>query len=519
MSTRMTGAIKEYGLIFKHQIHEYSPRTLAGRFLMVMFALVLTSQLLVNHLWERETESERQEALAKVSTNVALRMSATVEYFVNLPAAIRKATINKLRYMGGARYFITLNTEFIKLAPYQNSLAHQTVVNVFKAVLSNSDGNADHISGQVEVAFSRPETLKVLDNQTLLQELPDNWGQETLMVEPLDLPVLVIQVELENSEWLYLATLMPDSSMLSEDYLSADGFHPAPLQTSYLIWMLVLLAFATLAIYFMVRPFEALSKAAKEFGRDLEPVAIPEWGCLEYERTAQAFNQMQKNIRHYMNDRKQLFSGISHDLKTPITRLRLRAEMLDNDTQREAFISDLEHLEIMVKSALQVVSNTDIHENPRVVDLERMLNDITLAAQSVGQRAWLHTPFLNHREHEGLYEITGKPLALKRCLENLIGNAIVYGAPANIYIERVKDQIIITIRDNGPGIPEGMEETIFKPYFRLEYGCQKNPDGNGLGLATARHLAQIHGGSLRLRNHPEGGLVVTLILQTTEFVS
>ncbi len=499
----MAGVLKEYWLILKHHTHEYSPRTLAGRFLMVMFALVLTSQLLVNHLWEQETESDRQEALAKVSTNVALRMSATIEYFVTLPAAIRKATINKLRYMGGARYFITLNSELIKLAPYQNSSAHQTVVNVFKAVLNS----ADHISGRVEVAFSRPETLKVLDNQTLLQELPDSWGRETLMVEPLDLPVLVIQVELESSEWLYLATLMPDSSILSEDS------PPASLQTSYLIWMLVLLAFATLAIYFMVRPFEALSKAAKEFGRDLEPVAIPEWGCLEYERTAQAFNQMQKNIRHYMNDRKQLFSGISHDLKTPITRLRLRAEMLDDDAQREPFISDLEHLEIMVKSALQVVSNTDIHENPQLVDLERMLNDITLAAQSVGQRAWLHTPFQSHHASEGLYEITGKPLALKRCLENLIGNAIIYGAPANIYIERTTDQIIITIRDNGPGIPEGMEETIFKPYLRLDYGCQMNPDGNGLGLVTARHLARIHGGSLKLRNHSEGGLEVTLTLQ------
>ncbi|KEI70953.1 ATP-binding protein [Endozoicomonas elysicola] len=497
----MSSKAKAYWPTLKRLVHYYSPRTLAGRFLMVMFALVFTSQLMVNHLWERETESDRQEALAKVSTNVALRMSATIEYFVTLPAAIRKATINKLRYMGGARYFITLNSEFIKLPPYHNSSAHQTVVNVFKTVL----GNADHINGRVTVAFSRPETLKVLDNQTLLKDLPDNWGKETLMVEPLDLPVLVIQVELEKNEWLYLATLMPDSSILSEES------PPAPLQTSYLIWMLVLLAFATLAIYFMVRPFEALSKAAKEFGRDLEPVAIPEWGCLEYERTAQAFNQMQKNIRHYMNDRKQLFSGISHDLKTPITRLRLRAEMLDDDVQREPFISDLEHLEIMVKSALQVVSNTDIHENPQVVDLERMLNDITLAAQSAGQRAWLHRPFHNHPDESGgLYKITGKPLALKRCLENLIGNAIIYGAPANIYIERTPEQIIITIRDNGPGIPEGMEETIFKPYLRLDYGCQKNPDGNGLGLVTARHLARIHGGSLRLKNHLEGGLEVTL---------
>ncbi len=446
--------------------------------------------------------SDRQEALVKVATNVALRMSATIEYFVTLPAEFRKVTINKLRYMGGARYFITLNSEFINLAAYHNSPAHQTVVNVFKTEL----GHADHIDGQVKVAFSRPEILKVLDNQTLLRDLPDNWGKETLMVDPLDLPVLVIQVELDNKEWLYLATLMPDSSILFIDS------RPAPLQVSYLLWMLVLLGFASMAIYFMVSPFEALSAAAREFGRDLEPVAVPERGCLEYERTARAFNQMQKNIRHYMSDRKQLFSGISHDLKTPITRLRLRAEMLEDDREREPFINDLEHLEIMVKSALQMVSDTDIHENPQIVDLCRMLNEITLTAQSVGQRAW----FLHRRDDwldkVNIFEITGKPLALKRCLENLIGNAIVYGAPANIDLEREHGHIVITIRDSGPGIPEGMEETIFKPYLRLEHGCKKNPDGNGLGLATARHLARIHGGSLSLRNHPEGGLEVTLKL-------
>lgn len=474
------------------------PRTLVGRFLVVMFALVLSSQLLVNHLWKREVTSDRQETLHRVATSVALRMSATIEYFVTLPPEFRKVTINQLRHMGGARYFITLNPAFIKLNPYHNSVNHQTVIDVFKTVL----GEANHINGQVDISFSRPETLKVLNSQTLLRDLPDNWGKETLMVEPLNPPVLVIQIELNSNEWLYLATLLPDSSILTEQP------SPMPLHTPYLVWLLVLLGFATLAIYFMVRPFEAISAAARQFGRGLKPVTIPEHGCMEYERTARAFNQMQKNIGHYMNDRKQLFSGISHDLKTPITRLRLRAEMLINDNEREPFIRDLEHLDIMVKSALQIVNDTDIYENPQRIDLGRLLNEITLSAQSVGQKAWLH-----HRLNEhNIFEVTGKPLALKRCLENLIGNAILYGSPANIYLTKEPKYIVITIRDSGPGIPEGMEETIFKPYLRLDHGRQKNPDGNGLGLPTARHLAKIHGGNLNLRNHSEGGLEVTLRL-------
>ncbi|WP_067519940.1 ATP-binding protein [Endozoicomonas ascidiicola] len=499
----MTGKIKNSWHALISKINIYSPSTLAGRFLVVMFALIFTSQLLVNYLWEKEMESDRQQALAKVSTNVALRMLATIDYFVTQPAEIRKVTINQLRYMGGARYFITLNSDFIQLSPYQNSQAQQTVVNVFKAVL----GSDKHIFGQPKVAFSRPETLKVINNQTYLKDLPDNWGKESLMVDPLDLPVLVIQLKLETGEWLYLATLMPDSSILAEE------LSPAPLQTSYMAWMLTLLAFATMAIYFMVRPFEALSSAAKAFGEGLEPVTVSEQGCLEYERTARAFNHMQKNIRHYMNDRKQLFSGISHDLKTPITRLRLRAELMDDDNVRDPFIKDLEQLEIMVKSALQVVSDTDIHENAEVVDLDRLLNEITLAAQSVGQRAWLHTPFHpNGENNHGIYEVTGKPLALKRCLENLIGNGIVYGSPVNVYIKREDDQIIITIRDSGPGLPAGVDISTFKPYQRLEFGYKRNPEGHGLGLVTARHLVSIHGGNLQLRNHEEGGLEVVVTL-------
>ncbi|OED43900.1 hypothetical protein ACH42_08885 [Endozoicomonas sp. (ex Bugula neritina AB1)] len=473
---------------------ELTPKTLPGRFLLVMFGLMLTSQVLVNQLWENQTRQDMNNALRKVSTNLALRVSSTVEYFVTLPSEHRQVIVNRLRYMGGARYFITLNKEFIHITPFEYSAPHRTVITTFQTVL----GETLSVAGKIQIAFANPETLNVIDNQSLLKDLPDNWGQESLLVEPLDIPILVIQVPVAQNEWIYLATLMPDSSILSQDALSG------PFRPTYLFWMLALLAISSLIIHIMTRPFKKLSGAAKAFGYDLEPIPITEEGCMEYETTARAFNQMQKNIRHYINDRKQLFTGISHDLKTPITRLRLRAELLDKDSEREAFTQDLDHLEMMVKSALQTLSDTDIHENPETVDLRQLVNEITLAAQSVGQRAWLH--------NKEVFEVTGKPLALKRCLENLIGNAILYGEPANIYLNRTTSHIVVTIHDSGPGLPAGMEEEIFKPYLRLEHGRSQNPGGNGLGLVTARHLAQIHGGSLKLLNRTEGGLEVTLKL-------
>ncbi len=468
--------------------------SLAGRFLLVMIALVVSTQLIVNQLWENQTRSELENALGEVSLNMALRVSSTVEYFVALPTQYRQIVLNQLRYMGGTRYFVTLNSEYIDIEPYENSQVHQIIIDAFRKTLKENI----KAHGEISIAFSQPQTLHVLNNDTLLKDLPDRWRQENLIINDQAPPVLVIQIQVTPEEWLYLATLLPDSAMMSPDLLTQ------PLKFSYLIWMLILLGIASLLIRSMTHPFARLSLAAKAFGRDLKPVPIPESGCQEYETTARAFNHMQQNIRHYINDRKRLFSGISHDLKTPITRLRLRTEMLDDDNQRDALNEDLDHLEMMVKSALQTLSDTDIHENPEGVNLGSLLYKIASTAESVGQSVVLRI--------EKNVKVIGKPLALMRCLENIIGNAITYGKQANIHLFTVPRHVIIEIRDHGPGLPEGMEEQIFQPYLRLPHGRECNPDGNGLGLITARHLAHIHGGSLKLRNHPEGGLEVILKL-------
>ncbi|WP_034836059.1 ATP-binding protein [Endozoicomonas numazuensis] len=476
-------------------MHRFTPRSLPGRFFLVMVALILATQVIVNNLWETQSRNDQDQAIRDVAMNMALRVSATVEYFSSLPTRYRHVILNQLRDMGGTRYFVTLNREFIHIEPFQNTASHQIVLDVFRQTLE--DNVTTH--GKIQIAFSSPETLRVFNNDTLLKDLPDSWGQESLMVKPLALPVLVIQIAVGEGEWLYLATLMPDSSLMNNEQLSE------PLKASYMAWMLILMFIASLLIQKMTRPFKKLSMAAQTFGRNLEPVPVSEAGCREYETTARAFNHMQKNIQHYMNDRKQLFSGISHDLKTPITRLRLRTELLDNDEERDAFNQDLNHLEMMVKSALQILSDTDIHENPEKISLKNLLDDIAQSACSVGQQVQVFTD-------NSPAVINGKPLAMRRCLENLIGNAVQYGQQAHVYLISVKGCIDIRIRDKGPGLPEGMEEEVFKPYFRLEHGKSCNPDGNGLGLITARHLVNIHGGYLKLRNYPEGGLEVALEL-------
>ena len=468
------------------------PRSLPGRFFMFMLLLVFASQLMITIVWTHQTRTTQEKALETVVFNMAMRVSSTIEYFDSLPNRYRHIILDQLRDMGGTRYFVTLNRDFIEIDELPRTRAKEIVINGFQDTL-----DAFHANGDISIAFSAPETLRVFNNDTYLMDLTESWGQHALIVEPLSLPILVIQVPVSNNEWLYLATLMPDSAIMSSSL-------PADLQLTYLFALTILLMFGSWMIYVLTKPVKQLSRAAENFGRSFEPVYLPEKGAIEFKTTASAFNRMQRNIQHFLNDRKQLFSGISHDLKTPLTRLRLRAEMLDDDDERQGFVEDIDHLDMMVRSALQMVRDTDIHENPEPVDLKQVLENIARAGQSVGQAISLTT-----HEHE---VVTGKPLALRRCLENLIDNAVVYGGNADISLSVEDGYNRIVIRDQGPGLPEGMEEEVFQPYRRFEHGQACNPGGNGLGLITARHLVGTHGGQLSLRNHPDGGLEVLLTI-------
>ena len=465
------------------------PESLPGRFFMFMLVLVFASHLAITAVWEAQSRSNQEQALEAVVDSMALRVSSTIEYFVSMPTRFRHVILDQLREMGGTRYFVTLNRDFIGVDELSYTRNQSILVQSFMETL-----DAFHANGDISIALSRPENLRVFNNDTYLKDLTESWGQDTLMSGPMALPVLVIQVPVSDDEWLYLATLMPQ--IVQEQTLSTRT------QFTYLLLLTVLLVFGSWMIFVLTLPVRKLAKAAESFGRSFEPVILPEKGSREFLTTARAFNHMQRNIQHYMNDRKQLFSGISHDLKTPLTRLRLRAEMLDDDEERDRFVEDLDHLDMMVRSALQMVRDTDIHENPEDVNLKTVLENIARAGQSVGRDVRFN--------NKGFRALTGKPLALRRCLENLIDNAVLYGGSAEITLRLEGKVNRITIRDHGPGLPEGMEEEVFQPYRRFEYGQKCNPDGNGLGLLTARHLVGTHNGELNLRNHPEGGLEVTL---------
>jgi len=292
--------------------------------------------------------------------------------------------------------------------------------------------------------------------------------------------------------------LMPDPYFL-------DGSSPISNDRlfSLAISIITVLLLSFLIIRRVTKPLAKLARAAESFGQG-DYQHVEEVGSEEIQNTAHAFNAMQTRIQRYLDDRERLFASISHDLKTPITRLRLRAEMVDEEDTREAMVRDLEDLDMLVKGALQSVKETDIHENRVEINILKMLTDLQNSAQ-LAQREMQLSGALN-------LAYIGKPLAIKRCLTNLIDNGLYYGERISVLLDNDDELVTIRILDEGPGIPTEKMEKVFQPYTRLTIKHASHPSGMGLGLSIARNIARAHGGEVHLINRPEGGLEAKLLL-------
>jgi signal transduction histidine kinase len=253
----------------------------------------------------------------------------------------------------------------------------------------------------------------------------------------------------------------------------------------------------------ITRPLDDLARAADEVGRGATTTPLKERGARELLRATRAFNSMQERLRRYLDSRTQVLAAMSHDLRTPLTRLRLRVESIDDDDLRQRCVEDLDEMSSMIRGALGVFRGLNDEETAVPVDIN------TLARELQRQHAELGGEVSIAGEAQAPY--TAKPLALKRCLGNLVQNAIRHGVRATIRIEDGK-QLVLRVLDEGPGIPEDMLDKVFEPFFRLEASRNRDTGGTGLGLSIARDIAQAHGGTLTLRNRAEGGLEATLTL-------
>lgn len=474
------------------------PSSLLGRLTLVMMMGVLSSQFIGDAFWAAQVRRDADVEVDATSRLVAQSAASSIHYFLSVPINYRALIIQQFRAMGGTRFFVNLNTVAVNLHEIEaNPLAELAKTKIATELRNTIPQLASARS--LTVGFVWPDDLIVSDGGAGLSDIPENWVQHILITKPRPAPILVIQAELEPGHWLYLAALMPNPYFLN----TTDAFATDRVVLLGLSLLAVVLL-SMLVVRWITRPLEALSEAATEFGHghgEAMP-ALPETGSREFVNTARAFTMMRQRIQSYIDDRERLFVSISHDLRTPIMRLKLRAELLDDDEVRSEFHDDLDELDMMVKGALQCVKDSDIYENPTEVKLDALLGRLVRDAQLVGHQVAF--------EDSGV-TVRAKPLALKRALGNLLDNALHYGKQVEIAVRREHGMVEIELRDHGPGVPEDALPSLCDPYVRLEHGRYQNSQGIGLGLSIARDIVQSHQGTLNLANHPDGGFCATII--------
>lgn len=303
-----------------------------------------------------------------------------------------------------------------------------------------------------------------------------------------------IQVRLHDGTWVRFIRRVP-----------RDLFdRPTRLLITLGILLISVILLSLFAVRRLVGPLAELRLAADALGKDIHRPPLSEAGPLEVAETARAFNRMQARLKSYIGDRARILAAVSHDLKTPLTRLRLRTDLLDDEALRDKIQGDLDTMEAMVTATLDFMRGTESREATQPLDLMALLESVCDDAQDAGWDVAIEGALTR--------PVPGRPLALKRSITNLVENAVRYGERARIQVADDGHQVRIAVHDNGPGIPEALLEQVFDPFFRLESSRARHTGGTGLGLGIARNVARAHGGDLLLSNRPVRGLCAALVL-------
>jgi len=312
---------------------------------------------------------------------------------------------------------------------------------------------------------------------------------------------------LPDGEVLTLSLALPDGRWLNVERV----LHPPipqvmwPMALSLAMSAVGVVGAVALAVRRIVRPLKTLSAAAERLGRGEAVPAVPEEGPSDVRGMTRAFNTMSERLTRFVTDRTRMLAAITHDLRTPITSMRLRAEMIEDGETRERILAGLNEMAEMTEAALAFAKADAKQEETRRIDLASLVQSIVDDFADAGHPVAYAGP--ERLEHPC------RPTALKRALRNLVANAVTYGNRAEVALDAGgAREIALTVADDGPGIPADQLERIFDPFVRLEESRNRETGGSGLGLAIARSIARAHGGDVTLENRPEGGAVARLAL-------
>jgi signal transduction histidine kinase len=281
-----------------------------------------------------------------------------------------------------------------------------------------------------------------------------------------------------------------------------------PWADRWVIWLCFLAVSIAIVTYFAARqfskPIERLATAVHQFGLNPQAPPIAETGPRELQEVVKTFNAMQAQIQKFVAYRTMMLAAISHDLRTPLTRMRLRGEFIEDPGQQARLFRDVDEMRKMVEEALAFFRDDATAEETTNFDLPHVL--LTIANDYADQDIDIAYAGPAHAVYRG------RPFALKRAFTNLIDNAAKYAKTPEIELSCEETALVVAIRDRGPGIPPDALDNVFRPYYRVDKSRNRSTGGVGLGLTVAQAIVQGHGGEITLKNRPEGGLEARIVL-------
>lgn len=454
------------------------PRSLFGRVVIILVAGMLAAQVLTSSIWYDVRHSQVLEIPTRL---IATRLAD----IVRLSHGDARQADGLIALLDTPRFHLTLSDQASDQADALDDSDRGTE-RLLNKVLSEKSGYA--------------ETLRLLQ-LSVVNDQEQDLGWLALFGSRPAIGHFLIDLRLPDGRWMRV------------DAREEQGWTSnAPLDVLfdyvmriYLLRIAVLVVIALLAVRLAIRPLNALAKAAEALGRDIrrEPLSLD--GPTEVRRAAQAFNVMQQRLIASIAERTRFLAAISHDLRSPITRLRLRTELLEDTPIKERFRHDLEDMEHMVSSTLDFVSSGEVSEARQSIDINALLSSLQADLQDIGESVAV--------EGRASRPLPGYARSLKRCVQNVLENAVRYGCEVVIRVDDQPLQLRILISDRGPGIPQALLDQVVEPFYRVESSRNAGTGGYGLGLSIAQTIAAAHDGSLMLRNREGGGLEVTLAFE------
>lgn len=372
----------------------------------------------------------------------------------------------------------------------------------------------EHLTTLLRNLSAMPDAPLNLRTQVEVLNDPENTGQDKSLWQRLR-----DTVEAARPFQANIALQMSNGQWLTINYQGQTCRNPQNIpQLGLTLEALILACVVLFFIHRVMRPLRDLARAADDFGATMVPVSpVPLDGPAEVRRAAQAFNLMQRRIVNGMEENARVFAALSHDLRTPLTRLRLRLEGVTPDDLREKMLEDIRSLSSIVEDSTALMqislrSPTQEHKaltQPVRTDMQAFLEAIVEDRRDMGAEVTLESSLtcfaLIH------------PVPLRRCLDNLLDNALRYGKEVRVcaYQSTHPKRLHIDVLDNGPGLPDDCLEKVFEPFFRMEGSRSRETGGSGLGLSIARSMVQLHGGTVTLHNAPGGGLCASVTLPLT----